>query len=101
MPCARRDHATVLLDTSQHPRLFMTGGIDRDWRSLGDAWILDLEKTDGKIKRGSWLNCKVNTYNHVAKQCTNWHATMSDSKIKMYTALNFLHQYFAYKDYFQ
>ena len=65
MPCARRGHATVLLGASQHPRLFMTGGIDRDWRSLGDAWILDLERgIEGKIKRGSWL--KVNMYNHVA-----------------------------------
>jgi len=79
MPCERRDHATVLLGTSQHPRLFMTGGIDRDWRSLGDAWILDLERgTEGKIKRGSWL--KVNMYNHVAKQCTNWHAACQTAK---------------------
>ena len=62
MPSARRDHATVLLGTSPHPRLFMTGGIDRNWRSLGDAWILDLKKDDeGKIKRGSWL--KVNGIN--------------------------------------
>ena len=56
MPSARRDHAAILLDTERHPQLFITGGIDRNWRSLGDAWILNLEReADRKISRGSWL----------------------------------------------
>ena len=56
MPSARRDHAAILLDTERHPQLFMTGGIDRNWQALGDAWILNLEReAGGKINRGSWL----------------------------------------------
>ena len=63
MPSARRDHAATLLDTERHLQLFMTGGIDRNWRSLGDAWILNLEReADGKISQGSWL--KVTIANH-------------------------------------
>lgn len=60
MPSARRDHATTLLGTGKYPQLFMTGGIDRNWRSLGDAWILNLEReADGKISQGSWLKVTV------------------------------------------
>ena len=56
MPFARRDHATILLSTEEDLQLFMTGGIDRNWRSLGDAWILNLEReAEGKISRGSWF----------------------------------------------
>ena len=56
MPSARRDHATILLSTEEDLQLFMTGGIDRNWRSLGDAWILNLEReAEGKISRGSWF----------------------------------------------
>ena len=60
MPSARRDHATILLNTGKHPQLFMTGGIDRSWRSLGDAWILNLKReADEKISRGSWLKVTI------------------------------------------
>ena len=56
VPSARRDHATTLLGTGKYPQLFMTGGIDRNWRSLGDAWILNLEReAEGRISRGSWF----------------------------------------------
>ena len=60
MPSARRDHATTPLGTREYPQLFMTGGIDRNWRSLGDAWILNLEReAGGKISRGSWLKVTI------------------------------------------
>ena len=61
VPSARRDHAAILLGTGECPQLFMTGGIDRNWRSLGDAWILSLEKEAGKINRGSWFKVKMYT----------------------------------------
>ena len=60
VPSARRDHAAILLDTERHPQLFMTGGIDKNWQALGDAWILNLEReADGKISRGSWLKVTI------------------------------------------
>ena len=60
MPSARRDHAAILLDTERHPQLFMTGGIDKSWQPLGDAWILNLEReADGKISRGSWFKVMI------------------------------------------
>ena len=63
MPAERRDHATVLLCTDKHPRLFLTGGFDKSWHSLDDAWILDLEKEAGKINQGFWhkvIMCFIN-----------------------------------------
>ena len=60
MPSARRDHATTPLGTGENPQLFMTGGIDKNWRSLGDAWILNLEReADGKISRCSWVKVTI------------------------------------------
>ena len=60
MPSARRDHATILLRTEENPQLFMTGGIDRNWRSLGDAWILNLEReAERRINRGSWFKVQL------------------------------------------
>ena len=59
VPTARRDQAIILLGTPQHPQLFMTGGIDRNWNPLGDAWILNLEReAEGRIIQGSWLKVK-------------------------------------------
>lgn len=59
VPVKRRDHATILLSTTEHYAcLFMTGGIDKQWHSLGDAWILNLQRDGENITRGSWL--KVN-----------------------------------------
>ena len=54
-PSARRDHAAILLGTEQNPNLFVTGGIDRNWHALGDAWILNLKKEAGKVIQGYWL----------------------------------------------
>ena len=60
VPSARRDHATTPLGTGEYPQLFMTGGIDKNWRSLGDAWILNLEReADGKISQGSWFKVTI------------------------------------------
>ena len=60
VPSARRDHATTPLGTGEYPQLFMTGGIDKNWQSLGDAWILNLEReADGKISRGSWFKVTI------------------------------------------
>ena len=60
VPDERRDHATILLGTRKdYVHLFMTGGIDKKWHSLGDAWILNLKREGQKIIQGSWL--KVNT----------------------------------------
>lgn len=58
VPAARRDHATILLEGSpKNIQLFITGGIDRNWHSLNDAWIL---KLDEGLRQGSWY--KVNNW---------------------------------------
>lgn len=75
MPVERRDHATVLLSTTEHYIcLFMTGGIDKKWHSLGDAWILNLQRDGENITRGSWL--KVNMIIAVAIVSIIIHITM-------------------------
>ena len=63
-PSARRDHAAILLGTEQNPKLFVTGGIDRNWHALGDAWILNLKKEAGKVIQGYWLKVMNVSYLH-------------------------------------
>ena len=79
VPSARRDHATILLGTTQHSaHLFMTGGIDKKWHSLGDAWILNLKREGDKISQGSWLKVSYSCYFTLpSMNCMVWYTWQS------------------------
>ena len=42
-PAGRDSHAACCLNFGEeHPQLLVTGGVDKDVNTLGDAWILDI-----------------------------------------------------------
>ena len=43
-PVERQFHAAVCLGHGgDHPQLLITGGLDKDYKTLNDAWTLDIE----------------------------------------------------------
>ncbi len=47
-PVGRSDHAACCIQYGEgRPQLLVTGGLDSDGKTLGDAWLLD-------VNPGSW-----------------------------------------------
>ena len=55
-PVRRHCHAAVCLGYGgDHPKLLITGGLDKDVTVLSDAWVLD-------VQSGRWREVRVQEY---------------------------------------
>ena len=58
-PVERASHAAICLNYGEeHPQLLVTGGVDNNGNTLGDAWILD-------VKSGRWREVSDNVHLNV------------------------------------
>ena len=67
MPVERCDHAACCINVGDdHPLLLVTGGLDKDYRVLKDAWLLDIVAR--RWKEVSGFDNTLSTFHTISTQ---------------------------------